>query len=172
MAQKAKKDLARANAQSLKTLHLVSLALNTTFLISSLVFRSAHSRPSLNLYLALSLPAFICELILERTGRPRRDPATGALRSPGDDLAAPGLTEYLFDVVWVTWACVVLAMLFGDRAWWLWAVVPAFGVWKGWGLLAAARTMVGLGGLPGVGGIQGPPAEGTAQANRRRRRAA
>lgn len=167
MAQKAKKDLARANAASLKTLHLLSLLINALFALNA--FLRPNSR-SLRLYSILSVPALASQFVLERSGRPTRD-EKGGVRSPGQDLAGGGLVGYLFDVVWVTWACVVLVVLFGDGAWWLWAVVPAYGGYQAVQLLGKARGLTGMGGMGDMGGTQGeavPPSGG----GRKQRRAA
>ncbi|KAI0167491.1 Histone H4 [Pestalotiopsis sp. IQ-011] len=166
MAQKARKDRAKSNAEALKNLHLGTLIVNTLFVLSNLLFR----RRSLLYYIILSIPAFVCEYILESTGRPKYDPTTKALRTAGEDLNAPGLTEYMWDTIWVTWATVITVILFGNGGWLLWLAVPVFAVIKGWGFLSAARNMAG-----GMGGMQQPP-EGAAMpqgaGNRKQRRAA
>src|SRR4051812_40802615 len=115
MAQKAKKDRAKANSVALNNLHIGSLASNAVFLLFWLVFRSR----SLWLYGILSLPSFICEAVLETTGRPKYE-ANGALRTAGEDMANQGLTEYMFDIVWVTWASQILVIALGNYAWLLW----------------------------------------------------
>ncbi|KAH6654617.1 hypothetical protein BKA67DRAFT_658902 [Truncatella angustata] len=164
MAQKARKDRAKSNAESLKNLHLGTLIVNTWFVLANLLFK----RRSLWLYVLLSIPAFACEYILESTGRPKYDPSTKALKTAGEDLSAPGLTEYMWDIVWVTWASVVAVIFFGNGGWILWAAVPVFAVIKGWGLFGAARNM--------AGGMQQPPDAAAAApapvGNRKQRRAA
>ncbi|KAK4199075.1 hypothetical protein QBC40DRAFT_87426 [Triangularia verruculosa] len=160
MAQKARKDRAKSNVATLNNLHLGSLIVNGLFLLLNFIFRSR----SLLTWFILSLPSFVCQFILEKSGRPIYDPSTNALRSSGEDLAAPGLTEYMFDVVWVTWAAAILVALFGNWAWFLWAVVPAYGIFKGYGMLGAARQMAQLGG----GNAEGAAPVG----NRKQRRAA
>ncbi|KAI1302559.1 hypothetical protein F5Y03DRAFT_205903 [Xylaria venustula] len=137
MAQKARKDRARANATALKNLHIGTLIVNTFFVLFHLFFK----KRSLFLYVILSIPSFVCEFVLESTGRPKYDASTNALKTAGEDLSAPGLTDYMFDVIWVTWASVVLVALFGNWAWLLWSVVPAYGAYKGLGL---ARGMAGM----------------------------
>ncbi|RCI08325.1 hypothetical protein L249_8769 [Ophiocordyceps polyrhachis-furcata BCC 54312] len=158
MAQKAKKDLAKNNAAALNRLHLISVLANGLFLVSHLFLR----RRSLLVYGLLSLPAFVCQYVLEISGRPKYDAITGALKSSGQDLAARGLTEYMFDVVWVTWVCCAAVMLAGNWAWLLWAVIPAYGVYLGAGLLGMGRQQ--LAGMQ-AGQDAAPPA------NRRARRA-
>ncbi|OAA53425.1 hypothetical protein ISF_08778 [Cordyceps fumosorosea ARSEF 2679] len=165
MAQKAKKDRAKANAAALKNLHTGSAIVNLLVLASHFLWRPR----SLLLHGVLSAPAFACEYVLERSGRPRHDPATGALRSAGEDLAAAGLTEYMFDVVWVTWAAAVLAALFGPWGWALWAVVPAYGLYMASGLLGWGRSQLAQ--MQGQG-QQPEAAAAGAQGNRRQRRAA
>ncbi|KAK3369163.1 hypothetical protein B0T24DRAFT_354870 [Lasiosphaeria ovina] len=158
MAQKARKDRARSNAAALNNLHIGALAVNVLFLLWHFFFRSR----SLLAWFIFSLPSFLCQFALERTGRPSYDAATKTLKSSGEDLAAPGLTEYMFDVVWVTWATTILVAFLGNWAWLVWAVVPAYGAYKGYGMLGAAKQMAQM----------GAGAEGAAPAgNRRQRRA-
>lgn len=159
MAQKAKKDLAKANTTALNNLHIASLAINLTFLLSHFLFRPR----SLLTYFLVSSPAFICQYVLESSGRPKYDAASKTLKNPGEDMAAQGLTEYMFDVIWVTWASVILVVLFGSWGWWLWAAVPAYGLYLGSGLLGMGRKT--LAGMQGQGGE-------VPQGNRRQRRAA
>ncbi|KAK5627683.1 hypothetical protein RRF57_003398 [Xylaria bambusicola] len=160
MAQKARKDRAKSNAAALKNLHIGTLVVNTFFVLSNLLFK----RKSLLLYVVLSLPSFICEFVLESTGRPKYDPSNNSLKTAGEDLSAPGLTEYMFDVIWVTWASVVLVAFFGNWGWLLWSVVPAYGAFKG---LSVARGMAGMrqAQQQQAGGVQ-------AAGNRKQRRAA
>ncbi|CAP68435.1 uncharacterized protein PODANS_7_2570 [Podospora anserina S mat+] len=160
MAQKARKDRAKSNVATLNNLHLGSLIVNGLFLLLNFIFRSR----SLLTWFVLSLPSFVCQFILEKSGRPTYDPSTKALKSSGEDLAAAGLTEYMFDVVWVTWAAAILVALFGNWAWFLWTIVPAYGLYKGYGMFGAARQMAQLGGSADAGA----PAVG----NRKQRRAA
>ncbi|PHH89898.1 hypothetical protein CDD83_5012 [Cordyceps sp. RAO-2017] len=162
MAQKAKKDLARHNAAALNNLHLTSLAANSLFILFHLLFR----RRSLLAYGLLSLPAWGCQYVLERSGRPKYDAATKALRSPGEDMAAQGLTEYMFDVVWVTWICYAAVLLAGNWAWLLWAVIPGYGLYLGSGLLGMGRRKMAE--MQGAGQDAAPQGQG----NRRTRRAA
>lgn len=159
MAQKAKKDRAKSNTAALNNLHVVSFTINVIFLVWHFVISSR----SLWLYGLLSVPALICEYILEVSGRPKYDPATKALKSSGEDLAAQGLTEYMFDVIWVTWASAVLVILLGNWGWLLWAVVPAYGAYLGSSLLGMGKQKMAE--MQGAG-------DAMPQQNRRARRAA
>ena len=160
MAQKARKDRAKSNSAALNNLHIGSLVVNGLFLLLHFVFRSR----SLLLWFLLSLPAFVCQFILERTGRPSFDPETKALKASGEDLAAAGLTEYMFDVIWVTWAAAILVAFLGNWAWSFWVVVPAYGAYKAYGMMGAAKQMAQMGSNANAG----PAPAG----NRKQRRAA
>ena len=119
--QKAAKTTARRNGQVLNRTHLIALAIHTTYLfLRVLVFRRSYSRFSLLLYALLSSPALAIELFFERGSRPKYNAGTvgNDLRSSGDDLNAKGLTESMWDVLYWTWVCTVLAAALGDWAWW------------------------------------------------------
>jgi hypothetical protein len=162
MAQKAKKDRAKANAIALNNLHMGTLGLNVLFILFNLLIK----RRSLIAYALFSIPCLTVEYMLETTGRPKFDAHTRALKSAGEDLAAPGLTEYMFDIVWITWASMVVVILFGNWGWICYSVVPIYGAYKGYGLLGMAKGMMGS-------GQQGQVAEEpVGSGNRRQRRAA
>ena len=163
MAQKAKKDRAKSNTAALNNLHIGSLIVHVLFLLSHFLFRPR----SLLAYGLLSAPSFICEYILEASGRPKYDPATKALKSSGEDLAAQGLTEYMFDVIWVTWASLIAVIFFGSWGWLLWAVIPGYGLYLGSGLLGMGKQA-----LSQMQGGGGAGEEAVPQGNRRSRRAA
>jgi hypothetical protein len=162
MAQKAKKDRAKANINALNNLHIGSLSLNVLFILFNILIK----RRSILTYAILSIPSLVAEYILETAGRPKFDPSTKALKSSGEDLAAPGLTEYMFDIIWVTWFCLISAIIFGNWGWLFWSVVPIYGIYKGYGLFGMAKGMMG-------GSQAGQmPQEQTATGNRKQRRAA
>ncbi|KAI1758965.1 DUF788-domain-containing protein [Hypoxylon sp. FL1150] len=161
MAQKARKDRAKSNAAALTNLHTGTLIVNTLFVLFHFLFK----KRSILLYVLLSIPSFICEFVLESSGRPKYEPSTKALKNAGEDLSAPGLTEYMFDVIWVTWASIVMVIFFGNWGWILWTVVPAYGAVKGYSLLGMARGMAGLQG-------QQPDNAAPVAGNRKQRRAA
>lgn len=123
MAQKSLKSRAQRNISTLNTLHLSSAIINLLFLLwNFLPFTKSRSLIS---YFILSIPSFVAEFVLERSGRPVF--VNGAMKSSGEDLAAQGLTEYLFDIVWVTWACLGAVLVVGNWGWLLWV---SFGVFR------------------------------------------
>lgn len=140
-------------------------------LLRLLLFRSSLTPRSLILYILLSTPSLLIHLWLERIGRPTYTPpsptspsARGDLKSAGEDLDAKGITEFLWDVLYWTWGCVAFAAAFGDRAWWLWGVIPAYGGWAAWTTFTGARA--GMAGL--AGGAGGEDTQGQASGTSKR----
>jgi len=86
----------------------------------------------LTLYFMTAIPQFVLFRHLSTVGSPRRDSKTGALIAPGEDLGAPGVTEWCFDVIYVTWACLVGSSLLGEFVWWLYLSIPLYAAWKLW----------------------------------------
>ena len=162
MAQKAKKELAKSNTATLNNVHIATLVIHLLFWLSHTLFRSRSLIP----YIVLSIPALICEYILESTGRPKYDAATKQLKTSGEDLGAAGLTEYMFDVIMVTWASTVLVIIFGNWGWWIMVAIPAYAVYLGSGLLGLGKQKMAQ--------MQGAEEEESAapKGNRRSRRAA
>jgi SRP-independent targeting protein 2/TMEM208 len=59
------------------------------------------SKKAITFYcLTLALSQFLYQY-LKKTGTPKRDP-TGNLVSPGDDLNHPGMTEWIFDILYIS----------------------------------------------------------------------
>ncbi|KAI0751429.1 putative opsin [Daedaleopsis nitida] len=126
MANASAKRVAQQNAETIKNLRLGMLVSCALSLVLRLFVRRSALRPaSLAFWLyALSLvPSIFLSRYLERIGSPRRDPTTGALISAGEDLSRPGIIEWAFDVVYITWACQVGSGAFGQWVWWLYLVV-------------------------------------------------
>ncbi len=86
MARKARKDRAKSNTTALANLHIGSLVVNVLFLAFYFVFRSR----SILAWGLLSIPAFFCQLTLERTGRPSYDSDTKALEVSRRGSRCPG----------------------------------------------------------------------------------
>jgi len=147
--QKAAKSLAVRNAATLIRTHLISAALHTLFILLRFFLLSRSLKP----YLILSCPALVLEFYLDRLGRPSYT-ADGSLRRSGEDLDAKGLTEFMWDVVYWTWINVALVIVFGNKAWWLYLVVPGYLVYL------AATTVGGMKGM--LGGMGAAGGDGTA----------
>ena len=119
-----------------------------------LVYRSSYTRNTLLLWVLLSLPAWAVEYWLEKIGRPTYT-ENGELKRSGEDLDARGLTDFMWDLIYWTWACTAGAAVVGDKAWWMYVVVPVYSMW------VASTTVMGMrNGMAGMAG-QG---DGSAQA--------
>ena len=111
-----------------------------------LVYRSTYTRNTLLLWVVLSLPAWVIEFWLEKIGRPTYA-ENGELKKSGEDLEAKGLTDFMWDLIYWTWACIAAAAMIGNKAWWMYAVVPAYSIWM------AATTVIGM--RNGMAGMTG-----------------
>lgn len=134
MANAAAKKLAQANAEALKQLHLSSIVIFSVTLCLNWLFQ----RPLLR-FLVLSSPAIVTEYILEKTCRPTY--SGRQLDRPGQDANQGGLTEYLFDVIYLTWICAIFSVLIGPKAWYLYLSAPVFAGYKVWGLVKSGKQL-------------------------------
>ncbi|GLB33564.1 putative protein of unknown function (DUF788) [Lyophyllum shimeji] len=135
MANAAAKRIANQNEAAVRTLRLGMLVPTVISLILRFLFRRESlppSKGSLAIYIVTFFPAFFLSNYLIKIGTTRRDPTTGMLISYGEDLYQPGVTEWCFDILYVTWACQIGSGLFGDWFWWLYMVIPLYAVFKLW----------------------------------------
>lgn len=148
-SQKAAKQLAAHNTQSLNRMHMISLGNNLVFLLLRLiVFRARYTRNTLLLYVILSAPAVGIEFWLEKIGRPTYAD-NGEIQRTGEDMDAKGLTEFMWDVLYWTWACVAGAAFVGNKAWVMYAVVPIYAMWVASTMFMKMRE--GMAGMAGQG---------------------
>jgi hypothetical protein len=123
--------------------------MHAVFLLLRFTLRTSLS---LKRYSLLSAPALLIEFYLEKLARPSYNP-DGSLRRAGEDLDAQGLTEFMWDILYWTWINLTLVIVFGNRAWWLYLVIPAYAIY------AAVTTASGLkSSLSGLAGGGGEPA--------------
>ncbi|KAL2422047.1 hypothetical protein ABEF95_007190 [Exophiala dermatitidis] len=154
MAQKAAKSLAVRNTARLKQTHLITLAIHIIFLF--LRFTVRHSL-SLKRYILLSAPGLAIEFYLERLARPTYNAHDGSLKRAGEDLDAQGLTEFMWDILYWTWINLILVIVFGNRAWWLYLVVPGYAVYAAVTTASGVKAMLGgMGDAAGADGGAGP----------------
>ncbi|KAF2768318.1 hypothetical protein EJ03DRAFT_352233 [Teratosphaeria nubilosa] len=161
MAQKATKTLAAKNTATLNRTHLISLGVYGLFFLLRLLLL----RRSLWSFTFLTLPALVIELYFERLSRPTHDPTTKDLKRAGEDLDAKGLTEWMWDVLYWTWGNVILVVLFGDRAWWLYLVVPGYSAYLAVSTYLGMKS--GFSGLTAGAGGEGAPASGAGGQSKR-----
>lgn len=153
MAGAADKKLAQANTLALQQLHTTSVGINA----AACVFVFLLKRPrSAWPYLVFLVPALACQYVIERSGRPVVRGNTTV--SPGHDLSQQGVTEWLFDVVYLTWVLDVLMCVLGtNKVWYLYLAIPGYALYKGYGLV---KGVAGLRGGPRAGAAADAPAPG------------
>ncbi|KAK5190070.1 hypothetical protein LTR92_010051 [Exophiala xenobiotica] len=161
MAKKAAKNLTVRNAARLQQTHLITLAINSVFLLLRFTFRRSLSLKS---YVCFSLPGAIIEFYLDRVARPTYS-ADGTIRNGGEDLGAEGMTEFMWDVLYWTWINVILVIILGNRAWWLYLVVPGYAIYAGVTTASGLKGM--LSGMSGAGAGGGAEGEGNASQSKR-----
>ncbi|KAF7331811.1 DUF788-domain-containing protein [Mycena kentingensis (nom. inval.)] len=132
MANASAKRIASQNEAILKTLRLGMILPGLISLILRVLLRRSPSKTSIFLNVATFLPAFFLSNYLIKIGTTRRDPTTGALISYGEDLSQPGVTEWCFDVLYITWTCQIGSGAFGDWFWWIYMIIPLYAVYKLW----------------------------------------
>lgn len=148
MASQSSKKIASANANTLKELHLISLTLNVLVILVLVILKRPASKWK---YIVFSIPAFACQYVLEKSGRPvfSKDQVTGnqKLVRAGDDIKGPGLFEYMFDCIYITWICDALMLTFGsNKVWFLYLVIPVFVAYK---VSSLAKSFLGKSSAPG-----------------------
>ncbi|KAJ7068058.1 hypothetical protein C8F01DRAFT_588919 [Mycena amicta] len=135
MANASAKRIANQNEATVKVLKLGMLLPTILSLILRVFLRRTSlppSKTSFFLYTVTFLPAFFLSNYLIKIGTTRRDPTTGTLISYGEDLSQPGVMEWCFDVLYITWTCQIGSGAFGEWFWWLYMVIPLYAVFKLW----------------------------------------
>ena len=122
-ANAAQKKLAASNAQTLRNHRYAFLAVNLTFILIRLVLRRSTSTWTLYIMYALSAGlAGWLQFQLEFVGRPTFG-NKGEVIKTGSDLGQSGLTEYMFDVLYLTWGIQILVAFTTTYAWFLYLLV-------------------------------------------------
>ncbi|THV05501.1 putative opsin [Dendrothele bispora CBS 962.96] len=135
MANASAKRIASQNETTVKTIKLGMIIPTIISLLLRLLLRRDSlppSKGSLAIYVATFFPVFLLSNYLIKIGTTRRDPTTGTLISYGEDLNQPGVTEWCFDILYITWTCQVGSGAFGEWFWWLYTVIPIYAVFKLW----------------------------------------
>jgi hypothetical protein len=164
MANKAAKSLAVRNAAALKQMHIITLLVHSIFLFSRAIRFHSITLRSFGVYLLISVPAAMFEFWFEKNSRPTYN-SLGDLETAGDDLEAKGLTQYFHDVLIWTHFTIAMSAVFGNKAMWLWAVVPVYSVYAAFKAYGGVKDAMG-----GLTGSAGQPDSGDgAQSNRQKK---
>ncbi|PWA76076.1 hypothetical protein CTI12_AA238210 [Artemisia annua] len=70
----------------------------------------------------------------------------GDLLDGGFDMSTGGACGYIHDVIYITCFVQIMSIISG-KFWWIYAVIPGFAVYKGWGLI---KGFLPMGGSEGV----------------------
>ncbi|TRM68329.1 hypothetical protein BD626DRAFT_481410 [Schizophyllum amplum] len=135
MAKAAQKRIAGQNEATVKILRLGLFLPTLISIVLRLLFRRSSlppSKGSIAIYVLTFCPSFFLSTYLIKIGTTRRDPTTGLLISYGEDLSQPGVTEWCFDILYITWTCQIGSGAFGEWFWYLYLVIPLYAIWKVW----------------------------------------
>ncbi|KAJ1987752.1 hypothetical protein H4R33_002714, partial [Dimargaris cristalligena] len=128
-ANNASKKLAVTNQQTIQRLQLLFFAINGLYVfIRFVVCFGTVSWAVAVAYVGTFLVSLFMFQQLVSMGQPRYGPS-GDLVSAGEDLAAPGLTSYMFDILYVTWF-IHLGSLVTHYVWYLYLIIPGYAVVK------------------------------------------
>lgn len=143
MAGAADKKQAQRNVESLTSVHKLSLIINLISIICVFIIRRPlHGK---FYFILFSIPLIFCEYTIEKIGRPKytiNSDGYKILLKSGEDLQQSGLTEYMFDIIYLTLLIDLLMCLFGSmKVWWFLLIVPIFAGWKLKGILSTVLNM-------------------------------
>lgn len=132
MAGAADKKQAQRNLQTLASVHKLSAVINTLAILFVFILKRPSSGKKW--FIIWSLPLLFCQYTVEKIGRPvysLNQDGYQVLVKPGDDLQQSGLTEYMFDIIYLTLLIDILMCIFGTmKVWWLLLIVPLFAGYK------------------------------------------
>ncbi|KAL5530640.1 hypothetical protein ACEPAF_6898 [Sanghuangporus sanghuang] len=135
MANAAAKKSAAQSEKALKNLKYGMVISNAlSILLRLLRSRGIFSLPFGIVYILLVLSYFVEVFIfyfLLKSGTPVRDAKGNVVRPPSVELANPGyFCEWLFDVLYITWACQIGSALISEYVWWLYIAIPGYVIYK------------------------------------------
>ncbi|KAI0068985.1 DUF788-domain-containing protein [Artomyces pyxidatus] len=135
MANASAKRIASQNEAALKNLFYGQTISNVLPILLRILFRLWGNGASKTAVVFYTFSLALSQLLyrqLVKMGTPKRD-ATGSLAYAGDDLNQPGMTEWFFDILYISWIAQVGTSIVGEWFWWIYAVIPIFLVYKLWG---------------------------------------
>lgn len=139
MAGKASKKQAQSNLTVLRNLYIA-----TAPVVALAVLRQWFAHRGIGSWLwftMLHLPLAGCTYILDKSGRPRYDASHKLLREGMDLSQSGGLTEYMFDVIYLSLFGDVGKILFNTaKFWYTLLLVPLYACWKIYGMMPTMRS--------------------------------
>ncbi|GMF82564.1 unnamed protein product [[Candida] boidinii] len=144
MAGASDKKQAASNTKILKEIHTLNIS---SIIIASLIIFSFNRPQSKKWFIIFNLISIGFQYILEKTGRPKYGLKNGSklLISSGEDLTQSGLTEYFFDIIYLTNLCNIILIIFGSNyIWLLFLSIPIYAGYKFRGLISLVLNMLGI----------------------------
>ncbi|CAR28386.1 hypothetical protein ZYGR_0S00130 [Zygosaccharomyces rouxii] len=139
MAGKSSKKQAQSNLLVLRNLYVATIPV--VLLASTRQWISKRDIVNYIRFILLHLPLLGCIYVLDSSGRPKYDSKNKLIREGLDLSQSGGLTEYMFDVIYLS--------LFGDlghilfntkKFWYALILVPVYAIWKIYGLMPSLPT--------------------------------
>jgi hypothetical protein len=169
MAGDAEKKLLIRNKRSMKFLRAFTVTCALTYCVFRYLVHNKTSRFTWNVHAFVALVAMVSSSrALIKHGRPRYA-ADGALIHAGEDLRQEGLTQYLWDAVYVLgFSFVVVGVSGRDYLWVCAYALPLYGGFVLYQKFMKVRNMIGGGN--GSNGNEGEARESKAERRLRERR--
>ncbi|KAM0752834.1 DUF788-domain-containing protein [Meredithblackwellia eburnea MCA 4105] len=118
MAGASAKRIAAQNGATLAQLRIGFAISNLIYLGHLFIFRSGRSWFRLFAYLSSEIIAVVLWAQL------------ADMAAKGGDLAAAGLTSYIFDIIYVTWFVHVTTAVIWAKFWYLYLVIPGYALYR------------------------------------------
>ncbi|KAL7602024.1 uncharacterized protein LOC111920661 [Lactuca sativa] len=146
MANQGAKKRRDENTRHMNNLFRIIIACNVVYiLLRAGVFYSSFTWLHWIGLILTSSAYYLCYTQLASMAKPTYSD-NGDLFDGGFDMSTGGACGYLHDVIYIT-CFVQLTSIISGKFWWIYAVIPGFAVYKGWGLI---KGFLPQGGSEGV----------------------
>ncbi|CAG8748357.1 17423_t:CDS:2 [Dentiscutata erythropus] len=133
MAKQSDKKIAQENLKCLSNLKWGFIIVNAIYVCFRILycFETFGFGIATLYFVTLGISMFLGAK-LKSLGSPRFGPG-GNVEWPGTDLNSKGMMEYMFDIIYVTWA-VHIGSMFYEGVWWFYLLIPLYALYKIWTL--------------------------------------
>ncbi|KAI8060374.1 uncharacterized protein B0P05DRAFT_557862 [Gilbertella persicaria] len=130
MANASSKKVATKNKQTLVNLQKGIMAINAVYVLWRIIYHwSTFTFGQCLLYVTTAGISMLLYRVLLSSGTPEYS-ADGTLIRSGDDLAAEGLTAYMFDIIYITWFVHLTTAFISNKFWYTYIVIPGYAAYK------------------------------------------
>lgn len=139
MAGKSSKKQAQSNLLVLKNLYFATIPI--VLLASTRQWISNRDFVNWIRFLIFQLPLLGCIYVLDSSGRPKYDSKHNLVREGLDLSQSGGLTEYMFDIIYLSLFGNLGHILFNTKKFWYSLIlIPIYAIWKVYGLIPNLPT--------------------------------